>query len=216
MSFLHHGGQAMKKPTELNDKVDSLQLLRELGYTAYSLGPIYAYAGVSEDIEEQFLKEKFESGPADPALTALVNSGAVQAVSQPVDTYGTILQCARPAIARCESWNMMLGIMDTSSFRWFKKWMLGNTYVSRARKTYAVPRHYLAPVMDPLAFVARGTDVPETLDVFSVHSVRWSLVPVTNVVDKRLTPTFIELEVKPPDEDVRVEGAKILGMIKDL
>ncbi len=61
----------MKKPSELNDKVDSFQLLKELGYTAYSVGPIYAYAGVNEDIEERFLREAFESRPVDPTLTAL-------------------------------------------------------------------------------------------------------------------------------------------------
>lgn len=206
----------MKKPLELNDKVDSMELLRSLGYVAYSVGPIYAYAGVNEDIEERFLKEKFESGPADPGLTALVASGAVRAVDKPVDTYGTLLQCSRSVVARCESWSSLLGIMDVASFAWFKKWMLSNTFISREKLTYAVPRHYLAPVMDPISYAAKGIEVPTTLDVFSVSSIRWSLVPVTSVLDKALTPTVVELQVKPPDEAIRAEGAKLLKVIKEL
>ncbi len=106
--------------------------------------------------------------------------------------------------------------MDTLSYEWFKQWMLSNTFVSREKRTYAIPRLYSAPVMDPFYWSVHGKDVPTTLDVFSVSTIRWTLAPVTAVLDKSLTPTFIDLQVKPPDEEVRVQGAKILGMLKDL
>lgn len=206
----------MKKPTELNDKVDSFKLLNELGYTAYSVGPIYAYAGVSEDIEERFLREAFESRPVDPTLTALAAAGAVRPLDKPSATYGTIWQAPRQVIARCESWCTLLAIMDTLSFEWFKQWLLSNTFVSREKRTYAVPRLYEAPVMDPFYWAVHGKEIPTMLHVFSVSSIRWSLKPVTSVLDKALTPSFVDLQVKPPDEDVRKEGAKILKVVKDL
>lgn len=212
---LDHGKNPLKLPRGL-ERVGSFKELLDAGFIAFSLGPIYVYACVEEDIMLKFMELPDEQKGIDPVASRLAQAGLIQAHDRPRETYGTHMFFDRIIVNHCVQWTNVLNVMDVDSYAWFKKWMLANTFVSRQHKKFFVPRHYIAPIIDPIAYDAKQDIIPSALDVFSVSSMKWSLKPVTNVTNKATTPEYVDLKEFPPDEDVRKEGLKILGMINDL
>lgn len=212
---LDHGKSPLKAPRGI-DRVGNLRELADAGYRVFSLGPIYVYAGVNSDITLEFLRLQDPTQPIDPVMSKLVQLGAVQAHDRPKEVFGTHMFFDRIIINHCLQWTNVLNVMDVVSYEWFKKWMLGNNFISREEKKYFAPRLYQAPILDPIAYDAYQEIIPETLDVFSVSGMKWSLKPVTNVTDKAHTPVYIDLREAPPEEQVRVEGLAALGIINEL
>lgn len=210
-----HGKNPLKLPRGL-ERVGSFQELEDAGFKAFSLGPIYVYACVEQDIMLHFLETQDPTQAVDPVMSKLVQAGAIQAHDRPRETFGTHMFFDRLIIKHCVQWANILNVMDVVSYEWFKKWMMANTYVSRQHRKYFEPRLYTAPIIDPIAYDARQEIIPSSLDVFSVCSMKWSLAPVTQVEDKSKTPAYIDLREIPPDEEVRKRGLATLGIINEL
>ena len=186
------------QPEDLS-KADTLEQVRKAGYELFSLGPVYVYAGVKESLPNKFAEE---------------TSDDVEGRSK--DIRGTTVHFERPIVARCAEWNMILDIMDTESFQWFKKWMLSMQFTDRVARTFYVPRHYVAPVLDPIAFDRLNQSIPSGLDVFSVSGMKGSLRPVMGFTDKSKVKSYVDFVSAPPDEDVQIMGKKVLDILKDL
>jgi hypothetical protein len=189
----------------------SLAELDEEGLVAFSLGPVYAYAGVNEDIVRRFSMELDGQTVKD----AVIRGGLARIESHRLDVRGAHLRFERPVIARCMQWNQVLSVLDKESFPHFKKWLLAQQFVNRAEKKFYVVRHYIAPILDPLALDLKGLAVPASLDVFSVSGLRGSLKPAGNVTDKAHARSYIELEGLPPEEDVILLGRQALQIVRE-
>lgn len=178
------------------DKIRSFEELRREGFTPFSVGPLYVYAGVQESLPSAF--------------------AAAPKADRPGEVSGNTIHFDRPIIARCEQWNFILDVMDTPSFQWFKKWMLGNHFASREKQTYYVSRHYIAPILDPLAMDLQQKAIPSSLDLFSVSGLKGSLKPRTNLTSYDQTKIYVDMYGAPPEEGVIVEGRKVLATLKGL
>lgn len=175
-------------------KISSFSELRKEGFTPLALGPLYVYAGVQLPLINAFASEK--------------------TAGQPSDVYCTDMHFERPVIARCQEWNYMLDIMDTQSFQWFKKWMLGMQFVDQATGRFNLPRHYVAPLLDPILLDTKRIAIPDTLDVFSVSGRRMLLKPVVGV-DPKNTPACVDFTQEPPEEETNTLAYKVLKLMKD-
>lgn len=175
-------------------KVDSFDELRKEGFTPFSLGAVYVYSGIQCSLPNKFASEEQKGRP---------------------EVHGTSMHFDRPIVARCQEWNMIINIMDTPSYQWFKRWMIAQQFCNRERKQFTVTRHYIAPILDPILLDVKGLSVPTTLDIFSVSGMKGSLIPVTGVTDKARTPLYVDFKNMPPEEDVQVLGNAALKIIRN-
>lgn len=175
-------------------KISSFDELRKEGFTPLALGPMYVYAGVRLSLINAYASEKTQLHPSD--------------------CFTTTMHFDRPVIARCEEWNYMLDIMDTASFQWFKKWMLGMQFVDKATKRFNIPRHYVVPMLDPIQLDTKNIAVPTTLDVFSVSGRAMLLKPITGVSPIN-APICVDFVQAPPEEDIQVLANKVLNIVRE-
>jgi len=178
-------------------KADTFANLRAAGYAPFSLGPVYVYANVAESLVEEFSKESH----ADVA-------------GRPKDGRHTTMVFQHVIMTNCPGWENVLEILDFNTYQWFKKWMLSLNFTARTKQTFYVPRHYIAPLADPIAFGKHGKHVAESLDVFSLSGMKGNLKPETSNTRVNV-PTFVRLHVYPPEEDVQVLGRNMLKIIKE-
>lgn len=174
-------------------KVGSFAELRKEGFTPFSLGAMYVYVEIMHDLTQQFAKEAMPGRP---------------------EVHGTTMHFDRPVIGRCGEWNCILNVMDTPSFQWFKKWMIGQQYVNRIRRRFYVSRHYLAPILDPIMLDTRQIGSPTSMDIFAPSGTRGTLKPVTGVTSLEATKAIVDLKLDPPDEDVLVLGRAALDIVE--
>lgn len=174
------------------DKVKSLETLKELGFVAYSLGPIYVYSGVHESIPERFAAE-------------------CDIPDRPDKVRGASLDFKHYVLARCELYNKRLEIMDSVAYPFFQSWMLAQMFVNRDQKNVYVPKRYLCPVLDPLAYEA-GSKVPASIDVYTTSSMRSLLRPVCEAHAGNVN-SLIDFERRDPEESVVTDGKKILQVM---
>lgn len=170
------------------DKFSSLEELAKAGFTVFSLGPVYVYAGVGDSIPERFAGEKIKNRP--------------ETVS------GTWFEFRHPVVARCENWNYRLECMDLKSYEYFKLWMLSQIFINRRENTIFVSRRYPAPVFDPFAF-AHDEGRPVSIDVFTISSPSFLLRPRCELPSYQKTMFYVDFDRKPPEQDV-VELGKTL------
>jgi hypothetical protein len=173
-------------------KVDSFAELRKEGFTPYALGPVYVYAEVGWDLVQHFARDK------DPKCPEIFSAN---------------MHFDRPVLARCEAWNNILDIMDTPSFQWFKKWMMGQNFVNRDKHKYFETRHFFAPILDPIILDNKRLGVPETLDTFCCSGRRAMMKPVANNTKPEDTLRYVDFETLPPDEDVVVRANAALRIV---
>lgn len=190
-SALKPGRKALKDPKI--ESVDSFKELSGAGFTAYSLGPVYVYAGVQDCLPEAFAAEQTSK-----------------------DVRGTILHFERPVIARCEQWNTMLEVMDTESFQFFMSWMMALQLVDRQAGRFSLVRHYRAPLFDPIAADKKQVFLPITLDVFCPSSLQCDIKPKAWVSDPKKVPFYVDFEMRKPDSEVVKIGAAAMSMLKEM
>lgn len=207
---------AGKTLVDLNG-VETFSQIRKSGYMPFSLGPIYVYAGVPTSLIDSFR-----------------DASEHDVSKRPHEMRHTTIAFEHEVLAYCPGWMNIIDVMDTESYQWFKKWMLSLNFSDRVKKTFFVPRHYMAAVMDPVAWGLRQQLIPETLDVYGVSGIRGNLKPVSNFsgltnvpvdeiinqnpdrLDKIATPsTYIRLEVHPPEEDVQITGKAMLNLLEE-
>lgn len=192
---LKPGDSPLKVPAGIAT-CSSLKALELEGYTAFSLGPVYVYAGVNESIPSRFCQENIPGRKSD--------------------VYGTTIHFERPVIARCQNWNYILDVMDTKNFQWFKQWMLANQFASRENKTFFVPRHYRAPLLDPIALDKLEKQIPTALDVFTVSGLKGLMRPVCELTAYTQAKSYIDFNILPPEEDVVVMGRTTLKLLNEV
>lgn len=191
MSDLQPGHNYLR-PVNIS-KVDSFEELRKEGFTPFSLGAMYVYVEIDRDLVQEFAKEQMPGRP---------------------EVHGTTMHFDRPVIGRCAEWNSILNIMDTPSFQWFKKWMIAQQYVHRARRRFYTSRHYIAPLLDPIRLDTKRLGSPTTLDIFAPAGMSGTIKPVTGVTKLEDTKQLVDLVVAPPDEDVIVLGRAALNIVE--
>jgi hypothetical protein len=182
------------------DMAASMEELRGSGYVLFALGPVYVYAGIDTDLMRAFGSEEFMKG-------------------KPKDTRGMHVFFETPVLGKCDTWNFVLNVMDSESFPWFKQWLHAQQFCNRVSKRFYVVRHWVVPVLDPLALQAKDRPVAEAMDVFTVSGMKGLMrprgfnAPSKNV---KMLNRFIDFEVAPPEEDVQVLGNAALGIVRDM
>jgi len=174
-------------------KVSSLAELEKEGFTVFSLGLIYVYGGVQDDLVAAFAAER------SPA--------------RPQDVFATVVRFDRPVVAACREWSFTLNIMDMVNFEWFKRWMLGLQLVNRHRKTFWLARHYLAPIQDPFMLDSGEGRKADFLDIFCPSGIQGKMVPAHNLSRFEDAPEYVRFTVQPPEEDVVKIGRAALEVL---
>lgn len=182
------------------DMASSMEELRENGYVLFALGPVYAYTHIDTDLMRAFGGEEFMKG-------------------KPKETRGIHMYFAEPVLGKCDVWNFVLNVMDAESFPWFKQWLHAQQFCNRLKSRFYVTRHWVVPVLDPLALQAKDKAVAEAMDVFTVSGMRALMRPRNlGVTDKRpeMLSRYIDFEAAPPEEDVQILGNAALGIVKEM
>jgi hypothetical protein len=184
--------------------------MREEGFVAFVLGPVYVYAGVQVD-----LMSAFDDEVADiPVRKAAVSEGKLDIDIIKLSPSGGHMCFQHPVVSHCHPWSHILNVIDAVSFPHFKKWLLAQNFVNREMGAFVVVRHYVVPILDPIILDVSGRPVPELVDVFSVAGMRGTMCPEM-VQDKAQAKSFIHFEHKPPDEHIIKMGAEALKLVKD-
>jgi len=182
------------------DAAASMEELRRDGYVLFALGPVYEYAEVNTDLMRAFGAEDHMKG-------------------KPKETRGIHVYFEEPVIGQCNVWNFVLNIMDSESFPWFRQWMHAQQFCNRAKRRFYVTRHWLVPVLDPLALQSKNMAVAEALDVFTVSGMKGLMRPKNmNATTKNVEQLsrYVEFEVMPPEEEVQVLGNAALGIVENM
>lgn len=174
-------------------KVGSLEEIRSEGYTAFAMGPVYVYGDVRDDLVASFATER------DPG--------------RPADVFATTARFERPVLAACRDWSFVLSLMDTTSFQWFKQWMLGLQLVDRGKRTFWVARHYSAPILDPFLLDAGKEAKGEAIDLFSLSGLKGQIIPVHGFAKHEDAPEYVKFMVRPPEEEVVRVGKAALEVL---
>lgn len=193
--------------------IRSFRELRKEGYTPFILGPVYVYAEVRWDLIQQF----YELVCSEPVRSANydVAKGRLEVSTEKLDVRGAQIIFERAIITNCPGWSNAMTILDSKSFTHFKKWILAQQFVNRATNRFYIVRHYLAPMLDPLALDTKGEAVPESVDLFSICGMRGSLVPVSMLDSYTRAKAYLEMQQVPPDEAVVVLGSAALKIVKE-
>ncbi len=198
MEYLGTGLLNLKKLDPLpfrNAVPDSCEALWKEGFTIFSLGPLYVYAGVNEDILERFAADDC----TDRALKG----------RKPV---GGSIDFEHNVLARCELWNKRLNVLDVESYGLFNDWMLAQTFVNTPAQKYYEPRRMASPILDPLA-LTQNKQIAIAMDVFTVSGI-WSLIrPKVSNVSRKEAKHFIDFEKCSPEPHVAERGKMLLRMI---
>ena len=175
-------------------KISSFDELAREGYVPFSVGPLYVYCGVERSLVEAFIASEHDK----------------DMYGRDKEIFHTTMRFEHPVVGQCEFWNYILDVMDFWSYQWFKKWMLSLQFLDHKKKNFYVPRHYLAPVADPIIYGQHRQKKPATLDVFSPASIRWTITPRTGLTDLALLPATVVFNSTPPIEEVRTLGLQML------
>lgn len=172
--------------------------LRKDGLVPYSLAPVYAYSGVTEDIPLKFMEESIPKRPKEVRI-------------------GRIL-CASPLVTHCQELGCYLEVMDKEGYLFFKQWMLSQQFVNWEKKAYFEVRHWMARLYDPVAITANQVQTPETLELFTLSGFKGMMrpyCPVAKAGREKVSQGFVLLEVVPPDENVVTRGRAALAIVKE-
>ncbi len=180
----------------IEPKIKSIASFEELakeGFTMFSLGPVYAFGGVTDDLIAAFAAENKEGRNQDVLCTTA--------------------QFERDVIKRCGPWNSLMYVMDLDNFQWFKSWMLGMQFVNRQAKTFNVVRHHMAPIADPLMMDA-GTGVKAAaLPIFCLSGIKAQMVPIAYLKSHKMAPAVVDFHYMSPEPDVVVVGKAALEVL---
>lgn len=185
----------LKRPD--TDTAASMEELRGSGYVLFALGPVYMYAGIQTDLMRAFGSEEYMK-------------------AKPKETRGIHLYFEKPVLGKCDAWNFVLNIMDAKSFPWFKQWLHSQQFCDRVRRRFYMTRHWIVPVIDPLALQAKDCPIAEALDVFTVSGMRGLIRPKGFNVSSKNVETlnrYVDFEVMPPEEDVQILGNAAFGVV---
>lgn len=174
---------------------DSLEALLAEGFVAFTLGPVYVYAGVQESILERFAGDEC----VERALKRQVVAGNIR--------------FKHNVLSRCEQWNVMLDVIDIESWGIFTGWLMSQTFLNRPDRRYYVTRHCHAALLDPLAF-DHGKRIPTSLDVFTVSGLYSSIRPIGGGGLHAQAKSYIDFEKLPPEPHIVKEGRILLGMVE--
>lgn len=178
----------------------SMEDLREEGYVLFALGPIYEYTEVQTDLMRAFSAEDHMKG-------------------KPSDIRGMYVFFEEPVLGKCGTWNFVLSVMNVEAFPWFKQWIFAQQFCNREKRRFYVTRHWVVPVLDPLALRAKDKPVAEAVDVFSVSGMKGLMRPKgfgAQTKDVNQLSRYIDFEVVPPEEEVQVLGNAALGIVKEI
>lgn len=203
---------------EAKDAKDFLELSKE-GFTPFSIGTLYVYAGVKEDLVRRFAAEEGGKQVEDLRLRG---PGDLIRNKYKLEPRGCHLRFEKPVVTQCGAdWGYLLNIIDTQSFPHFKKWLLSQQFVNRAEKKFYIVRHYNVPVVDPLALSLKGLAIPSTLDVFSLSGMKGVLQPRTHLatpdaptLQKQAYP-YVIFDHLPPEEDTIKLGAAAFQIVRE-
>ena len=169
--------------------VQSFAQLHSLGFVPFTLGPVYVYAGIQDDLIKSF-------------------AGETQR-----EVLSTTLQFERAVLCRCQEWNYILQVMDLENYRQFKNWMQALQPIDRRQKRFFVVRRFDAPVLDPLLLDQAGQTQPTHLDVFSVSGLESLIKPKDSIQAFASAPREIDLLRLAPEPDVLVLGKAALACV---
>lgn len=183
-------------PASLRTKGALLSDYRKEGYEVFSLGPLYVYGEIPESLPEKFAQSK---QPNQPNLK----------------TESTQIIFDRTVVGSCLEWSNMLDVMDRESYLWFKQWIMAFTFMNREKKLALFPRIYSAPILDPIALTQRGRHVPDAIEIWSVATSKWSLVPATKkgILKNGDIPSQVAMMFGPPEQLTQMT---VQSMGKDL
>jgi hypothetical protein len=175
-------------------KIGSFEELDKEGFVMFSLGPVYVFGGITDDLVAAYAAE--------------LKEGLNQ------DVYATTAQFDREVIKRCGPWNGLLSVMDKPNFQQFKAWMLGLQFVNRKEKEFQVVRHHLAPIVDPLKYDAGRGLIASALPVFCLSGMRSQMVPVCMLSDHKKAPVVVDFRYQKAEPDVVELGRVALEILK--
>lgn len=192
----------------------SLAELSRQGFSVFSLGPLYVYAGVPVDLVEAWAK----THQGEAMRHNQLSKGVLTLEKYKLEIRGELLRFDRPVVARCKEWNTLLYLLDNVSYLQFKQWMLEQQFSNRNEKQFWVPRLFSARVIDPVYFAASGLAVPASLDVFSVSGFKGCLavknaIAATKPAD---VPLVIDFEWQPAEPDVIKQGRAALNILQEV
>lgn len=192
-------------------------LTRE-GLVPCALGPIYEYAGISDNLLERYLQEKSDQAPKEMR--------------------GGLIQLEKPFLYRCGVHGCFLTVIDSESYLYFEDWLLSIQFVNRQLRQFFVTRHFTVPVKDP---IARETGFLEntSLNVFTLSGLKGLFKPVNvqqvkalytgSVEPSQLQPKddvsksvhgsvlhYVDFKLEPPEEEVLVMGRAALEIIDNV
>jgi hypothetical protein len=174
------GSKPLTEP-KYGNQPGSLAKLRELGYVAYSLAPLYSHVGVEDYIPGRFAAEDTMKG-------------------HPGEVRGMILQFKHLVVARCGEWGMKIDVMDEKSYVAFQTWLLAQFFVDRTKNLVYIPMFCPMPVADPLAY-AVGKREPTTLDVYSFESAKGRMSPIDLGIDRDKVKPYVDFVMKDPSSN---------------
>ena len=205
------GDDSPLRPVNLT-KTGSFAEIRREGYTPFSLGHVYVYAGVKESLPVVFAKEHLEKHKNDkpPEYDELKPIR----VKCPTEILHTTMHFERVVVSIAKEWSTIFDVMDTPSFQYFKQWLMAQHFASVERNTFFVPRFYMAPIVDPIVLDTKKFAVPDYLDVITVTGMRGGLKPVDLGINPSKVKEFISFEQIPPEESIVVMGSKALKSLR--
>jgi hypothetical protein len=196
IELVGYGQRPDNKPLsapKYSNQPESLAKLREAGYVAYSLAPLYAHVGVEDYIPGRFAAEDTMKG-------------------HPGEVHGMILQFKHLVVARCGEWGMKVDVMDEKSYSAFQVWLLAQFFVDRVKKLVYIPMFCPAPVADPLAYAA-GKREPATLDVFSFECAKGRMSPIDLGIDRDKVNPYIDFVMRDPSSNTIQTTEAVLGQL---
>lgn len=172
----------------------SVQAYAKAGFSVFSLGPVYVYAGVEDDILERFA--------ADECTERALKGRQVT---------GGQIHFDHNVLARCEKWNRALSVLDSESFGFFNSWMLAQTFINKLTRRYYVPRKMTAPVLDPVALM-NNKQIPIALDIYTVSGIYALIRPKDHSISRKDAKRFIDFERCEPEPHIVAEGKLMLQL----
>ena len=197
------------------EMMSSLAELRKERWVPFTLGPLHAHGHVDFDIPSRFF--------ADTGFRPIMSW-----VDFPEFRLLNI-----PKLTSKQLWhNHRLAVMDDVAYPYFVDWLLTVEIIDRDMQRFALPVRTAAPVMDPfMRFIGTASPTPEVIDVWSVSTMQYMLLPQTHVeqlpypifkkgeaeklsreeflhrLPKPTTaPEVVSFRVAPPDPRVIVRG----------
>jgi hypothetical protein len=176
---------SLKSPASMNELIQD-------GLIPFTVGPVYVYAGVDDDIINRFAGEN------------ILGLKEVRVATFPFQ---------HAVLVRCELWNYEIQAMDKDSYEKFQQWMQIQLFINKKEKNIFAPRLYRPPLMDPFAYQKNNTRTPTAMDVYSVNSMKSSLVPLSFIDNKVLTNTYIDFQRLGPEPEIVELGKKMLETV---